>query len=190
MWAATPEIAPAAPMIAPAAPVTAPAAPVTAPVTPVTAPAAAVTTLEASTAAPAGPVPLVSDSPSNDLSGLEVHSIEESSEAPPMSGTPVYYRHSMFGHNQPHRRFRWRVMRWAASIFVVFAIVFLALLGEALFINYFPTLDEQDLPLMAPAPLHVPAPILPVPIPADVTLPPPMPGERPVDADAATPAPQ
>jgi general secretion pathway protein A len=180
MWAATPEIAPIAPMIAPAAPVTAP-------VTPVTAPAAAVTALGASTATPAGPVPLVSDSPSNDLSGLEVHSIEESSEAPPMFGTPVYYRHSMFGHNQPHRRFHWRVMRWAAPIFVVFAIVFLALLGEALFINYFPTLAEQDLPLMAPASLHVPAPILPVPIPADVTLPPPMPGEGPVDADAATP---
>lgn len=192
-----PDVAPPVPPIAPPAPgssTTAPvmwtATPVMAPAAPVTAPPAAVAALDASSAAPAGPVPLVSDSPSNDLSGLEVHSIEESSEAPPMFGAPVYYRHSMFGHNRPRRRFRWRVMRWAAAIFVVFAIVFLALLGEALFINSFPTLDEQDLPLMAPAPLRLPAPILPVPIPADVTLPPPMPDERPVGADAAPPAPQ
>ena len=67
-------------------------------------------------------------------------------------------------------------MRWAAAATVVFAIVFFALLGEAVFINYFPTLAEQDFRLpAAPAPLRVPAPIAPVPIPADVTRPPPLP---------------
>ena len=174
------------------APATAPAASVTAPVTPVMTPAASVTARDVSSAAPAGPVPLVNDSPSNDLSGLEVHSIEESPEAPPMFSTPVYYRHSIFGgHNRPRRRWRWRVMRWIAAITVVFAIIFFALLGEALFINYFPTIDEQDLPLTAaPAPMRLPVPILPVPIPADVTLPPPVPDERPAGTESATPAPQ
>ena len=98
-----------------------------------------------------------------------------------MFSTPVYYRHSIFGgHNRPRRRWRWRLLRWAAAITVVFAIVFFALLGEALFINYFPTLDEQDLPRpSAPAPLRMPAANAPVPIPQDVTLPPPLPDARP-----------
>ena len=65
-------------------------------------------------------------------------------------------------------------MRWAAAISVVLAIVFFALLGEAVFINYFPTLAEQDLTLpAAPPPPRLPATNTPVPIPADVTQPPP-----------------
>jgi hypothetical protein len=58
--------------------------------------------------------------------------------------------------------------------------VFFALLGEALFITYFPTLDVQDLPrTSAAAPLRIPAANVPVPIPPDVTLPPPLPGAPP-----------
>ena len=104
MWAPTPVTAPATALTATGTPVTAPAAP---------------------SSAPAAQTPLVSDGVSKDLSGLEVHSIEESSEAPRMFGTPVYYRPSIFGQNRPRRRWRWRVMRWAAAIFVVLAIVFI-----------------------------------------------------------------
>jgi general secretion pathway protein A len=194
----TPGIAPPQPSSVPPAPVSSTTAsvmwttPVITPAMPVTAPPAAVTATDLSSAPPAGPVPLVSDTPSNDLSGLEVHSIDESPEAPHMFSTPVYYRHSIFGgHNRPRKRWRWRVMRWIAAITVVIGIVFFALLGEALFINYFPTIDEQDLPLTAaPAPPRLPAAILPVPIPADVTLPPPVPDQRPSGAEAVTPPPQ
>ena len=160
-------------------PVTAPATALTASGTPVTAPAAP-------SSAPAAQTPLLKDGVSKDLSGLEVHSIEESTEAPRMFGTPVYYRPSIFGENRPRRRWRWRVMRWAAAIFVVLAIVFIALLGEAVFINYFPPLAEQDLTLpAAPPPPRLPATNTPVLVPADVTQPPPVPGELAVDADSA-----
>ena len=129
---------------------------------------------------------------SNDLAGLEVHSIDESPEAPPMVGEPepVYHRHLIFGgYNRPRRRLR-RLIRWAAAITVVVAIVFFALLGQALFINYFPTIDDQQLPLTAaPAPLRLPALIAPVPVPADVTLPPPA-AARPTDGGAVTLQPQ
>jgi general secretion pathway protein A len=177
MWAA----APAAPPVPPVAASVAPAPP---PPVPVAVSADANTTL-------AGPVPLVSGAPSNDLTGLEVHSIEESPEAPPMFGTPVYYRHSIFSaHHRPRRRWRWRVLRWAAAITVVFLIVFFALLGEALFIHYFPTIDEQSLPAVAaPASLRLPPAIRPVPIPLDVMLPPPLSAEPVAGADAA-PSPQ
>ena len=127
-----------------------------------------------------------------DLAGLEVHSIHDSPEAPPMVGEPEppHHRHLLFGgYNRPRRRFR-RLMRWAAAIAVVAAVVFFALLGQALFINYFPTIDEQQLPLAAtPAPLRLPAAIAPVPVPADVTLPPPA-RARPVDGAAVTAQPQ
>jgi type II secretory pathway predicted ATPase ExeA len=171
MWAATQVTAPATEVTATGAP-TSPAASVTAPTAPVVVPGA--------------PLPLVSETVSKDLSGLEVHSIEESTEAPPMFGAPpVYYRRSMFS-NRPRKRWRWRVMRWAAAIFVVFMIVFFALLGEAVFINYFPPLAEQDLRLPdAPPPPRLPATNRSIPVPADVTQPPPVPGERPVDANAA-----
>ena len=130
------------------------------------------------------------DTVSKDLAGLEVHSIDESPEAPPMVGEPepVYHRHLLFGgYNRPRRRLR-RLMRWAAAITVVVAIAFFALLGQALFINYFPTIDEQQLPLTpAPAPLRLPSAIAPVPVPADVTLPPPA---APAGADGAAVTPQ
>jgi general secretion pathway protein A len=141
--------------------------------------------------APASPARV--DTVSNDLAGLEVHSIDESPEAPPMVGepepAPVLHRHPIFGgYNRPRRRWR-RLIRWAAAIIVVVAIVFFALLGQALFINYFPTSDDQPLPLTAaPAPLRLPALIAPVPVPLDVTLPPPA-AARPVDG-AITPQPQ
>ena len=64
-------------------------------------------------------------------------------------------------------------MRWAAAAAVMVGIVFFALLGEAVFINYFPPLEEYDLRLPdAPAP-RMPQTNTPVPIPADVTQPPP-----------------
>jgi type II secretory pathway predicted ATPase ExeA len=184
MWSAAPATTPAAPPAVPAAPPIAPGIAVTPPAASVTLPAAAI--------APRGPVPLVNEAVSNDLSGLEVHGLDEAHEAAPMFSTPVYHGHSIFGtHNRPRRRWRWRVLRWAAAISVMFAIVFFGLLGEALFINYFPTMDEQILPVTAtPAPPRLPATIVPVPIPADVTLPPPLPTDRPVPADAVTPAPQ
>jgi hypothetical protein len=153
-----------------------------------TAMGAPVTATPAPSNAPAAETALVNDGVSNDLSGLEVHSIEESPEAARTFVTPVYYRPSMFS-NRPRKRWRWRVMRWAATILVVFAIVFFALLGEAVYINYFPTLAEQHLMLpTAPAPPRMPAPNEPVPIPADVTQPPPKPNELPVDADSPVPA--
>ena len=179
----------AAPKTVPPAPITAPPAPITAAPAPITATRAPSAVAPAASVAPAAQSPLASDSVSNDLSGLEVHSIEDSPEAPPMFGTPVYYRHSMFGQNRPRRRWRWRLMRWAAAIAVVFAIVFFALLGEAVFINYFPTLAEQDLqvPAAPPSP-RVPATNTPVPIPADVTQPPVISDELPAEPDAAPPA--
>jgi general secretion pathway protein A len=182
--AAQPSVAPPLPSSTATAPVMWSAAPVTPP--PVSVTASPAVSAPVAPVAPGSPVPLISEAPSNDLSGLEVHSIEESHEAAPMFSAPVYYRHSIFGsHNRPRRRWRWRLLRWAAAITVVFAIVFLALLGEALYINYFPTLDEQDLPrTSAPAPLRMPAANVPVPIPPDVTLPPPLPDARP-EANAA-----
>jgi general secretion pathway protein A len=183
MWAAAPATPPVPPAAASVAPIAASVAPAPPLPVPVAVSADANTTL-------AGPVPLVSGAPSNDLTGLEVHSIEQSPEAPPMFSSPVYYRHSIFARDRPRRRWRWRLLRWAASIFVVLAIVFFALLGEALFIHYFPTIDEQGLPAVAaPASLRVPAPIVPVPIPADVTLPPPTSGAPAAGVDAP-PSPQ
>jgi hypothetical protein len=135
----------------------------------------------------AASTPLVSDAISVDLSGLEVHDIEESPEAPPMLSTPVYYRHSMFSQNRPRRRWRWRLMRWAAAVAVIFAIVFFALLGEAVFIHTFPTLDEVDLRLpAAPASPRVSATSTPVPIPADVTQAPPI-SDQPAEELAVEP---
>jgi hypothetical protein len=55
------------------------------------------------------------------------------------------------------------------------AIVFVALLGEAVFIHYFPSLADQHLRLPAPVPLRVPATQEAVPIPWDVTQSPPLP---------------
>jgi hypothetical protein len=131
---------------------------------------------------PALPPPLVTPTPvtragvATDLSGLEVHDIEESSDAPQVLNPPVFTKHSIFGQKRPRRRWRWRVLRWAGAAAGVIAIMFLALLAEAVFIHHFPSLAEQDLRLPSePSPLRVPAMIAPVPIPADVTLLPPRP---------------
>jgi hypothetical protein len=122
------------------------------------------------------PVPLVHASASTDLSGLEVHDIEGSAHAPPAPSRPVFTKQSIFSQKRPRRRLRWRVLRWAGAVAGVLAIMFVALLAEALFINYFPPLAEQDLRLpVEPSPPRVPAMIAPVPIPADVTLLPPLP---------------
>ena len=108
-------------------------------------------------------------SASTDLSGLEVHDIEGSAHAPPALS-------SIVSQKRPRRRLRWRMLRWAGAVAGVLAIMFVALLAEALFINYFPPLAEQDLRLpVEPSPPLVPAMIAPVPIPADVTLQPPVP---------------
>ena len=65
------------------------------------------------------------------------------------STAPVYTKHSIFGPKRPRLRWRWRVLRWAATATAVLAIVFVALLGEAVFIHYFPSLADQDLRLPA-----------------------------------------
>jgi hypothetical protein len=109
-----------------------------------------------------------------------------------MASTPVYHRHSMFSQNRPRRRWRWRLMRGAAAVAVISAIVFFGLLGEAVFIHTFPTLDEVDLQLpAAPASPRASATSTPVPIPADVTQAPPISGqpagELAVEPDAVLP---
>ena len=123
-------------------------------------------------AAPVAPPPPTIGAASNDLSGLEVHDIEAPSAAAHAFNMPAYHLSSVFGNRRPsRRRWRTRVVRWAASAAVVFSIVFFALFGEAVFIYYFPTVDDVYLRLPeAPAHPAVPAPNKPVPIPADDTL--------------------
>ena len=135
---------------------------------------------------PAAPVPVseLSDSAAADLSGLELDDIEESHAAPRNFGGPMYSRGSIFGHHRPRRRWRWRVLRWAASAAVMFGIVFFALLGEAIFIHYFPTLAEYDLRLPDAPSARIPLVNRPVPIPADVTQPPSMPAQTDVQHEA------
>jgi type II secretory pathway predicted ATPase ExeA len=150
---------------------TAEPAPPVRPVTQSVAPAAP-PVVTPSPAAPAAQAPQAGESVSADLSGLEVHDIEESPVAasqPQPLGAPLYHQGSIFAERRQRRRWRWRVMRWAASAAVMFAIVFFALLGEAVYIYYFPTLAESDLWLpAAPAPPRLARPNTPVPIPADV----------------------
>ncbi len=153
----------------------APAAPVT-PEPRAAAPAGPPVVSVPSPPAPAAPQPLISESPSADLSGLEVHDIEApppaASQSQPFSAS-MYTQGSIFKEHRERRRWRWRVMRWAASAAVMFAIVFFALLGEAVYIYYFPTLAEYNLWLPAPpASPRLPSPNSPIPIPADL-LPPP-----------------
>ncbi|MGH6619592.1 MAG: hypothetical protein ACREF6_08605, partial [Alphaproteobacteria bacterium] len=54
-------------------------------------------------------------------------------------------------------------------------IVFVALLGEAVFIHYFPSVADQDLRLPPPVAPRVPVVNVAVPIPWDVTQRPPQP---------------
>jgi hypothetical protein len=122
----------------------------------------------------AGPAPLLRDSAPTDLSGLEVHDIGESVHAPATITTPVY-KTSIFGKKRPRSRLRWRLLRWAATAVGVACIVFVALLGEAVFIHYFPSVADQDLRLPAPAPLRIPATAGTISIPSDVTQRPPLP---------------
>ena len=172
----------AAPLTVASPPVVAPAPPVTpapAPVEPAAAPAAV--------APPAVAPALVSqpvESAAADLSGLEVHDIEESHAAPRQFSGPMYSGGSIFGHRRPRRRWRWRAIRWAASAAVIFGTVFFALLGEAIFINYFPTLDQYDLRLPDVPRARIPLVNHPVPIPSDVTLPPPAPAQTDVQREA------
>ena len=119
------------------------------------------------------PPPLVRDSASPDLSGLEVHDIDESVHTPATFSPPVY-KQSIFGNKRPRTRLRWRLLRWAGSATAVAAIVFVVLLGEALFIHYFPALADQDLRLPAPVPPRVPTTQAAVPIPWDITHRPPL----------------
>jgi general secretion pathway protein A len=120
------------------------------------------------------PAPLVRDTAPTDLSGLEVHDIDETVHTPATFSPPVY-KPSFFGKKRPRRRLRWRLLRGAVAATAVAAIVFVVLLGEAVFIHYFPALADQDLRLPAPAPLRVPATQAAVPIPWDVTQRPPLP---------------
>jgi hypothetical protein len=151
-----------APMRSPAAPIAAKPVP-TLPAAPSTPPVALST-------------PLVTDAVPTDLSGLEVHDIGESVHDSVAFSPPADTKHSLFGTKGPRLRWRWRVLRWAVNAGAVLAIVFIALLGEAVFIHYFPSLADQDLRLPStPAPLRVPATIASVPIPPDITQRPPLP---------------
>jgi hypothetical protein len=124
------------------------------------------------TAAAAPPPAAAPVESGRDLAGLEVQDIEESSTAPPRFSTPVYYQSSVFGYQRQRRRWRTRLVRWAAAASVMFGIVFFALFGEAVFIYYFPTVDEIYLRLpAAPAPPRVPTPNRPVSIPPDLLQP-------------------
>jgi AAA domain len=147
------------------------------------APSAPVATVALAPPAPAaaGPVPQLLDAVSTDLSGLEVHEFDGSAEPTKLS-IPAYSQRSMFGRpGPPRRRWRGRLLRWAAAAVVVFGIVFFALLGEAVFINYFPPLAELDLRLPgAPAAPRVAPTNTRIATPADVTLPPPPSEEPPV----------
>ena len=183
---AVPSVVAPAPVVTPARP---PVEPVVEPVvTPVAAPVAApvIAPVVAAPPLPAPPAPVSqpSESAAVDLSGLEVHDIEESHAPPRNFGGPMYSRGSIFGHHRPRRRWRWRVIRWAASAAVVFGIVFFALLGEAIFIHYFPTLDEYDLQLPEAPPARVPLLNRPVLIPTDVIQPPHAPAQTDVQREA------
>lgn len=172
-----------------AAPLTIASLPVVAPA-PVVTPAGPPVERAAVAAAPSPVAPAPASRPSEsaaaDLSGLELDDIEESYAAPRNFGGPVYSRGSIFGHHRPRRRWRWRVVRWAASAAVIFGIVFFALLGEAIFIHYFPTLAEYDLRLPDAPSTRMPLVNRPVPIPADVTQPPPAPAQTGVQREAPT----
>jgi type II secretory pathway predicted ATPase ExeA len=146
--------------------------------------APAVVTAPRSVAAPASlatPPPLIRDTAPADLSGLEVHDIEETSTAPTMLSTPMSSHQSIFGQRRPRTRWRWRVLRWAAAAVVLLGIVFIALLGEAVFVNYFPAIADQDITLPAAPPAWRHASNTPVPIPADVTAAPPIPLEPAIE---------
>lgn len=134
--------------------------------------------------APIAPVAPVAPAVNTDLSGLEVQDIEESVEAPPMFGTPAYSRQSIFGQNRPRRRWRSRVLRWVVALALAFGIVFFALLGEAVFLHYF-AVSPEELPRPAASTrLRIAPANTPVPIPADVTQPPPPSDERVLEPDA------
>jgi type II secretory pathway predicted ATPase ExeA len=131
------------------------------------------------------PPPLTRDSAPTDLSGLEVHDIDETVHAPASFSPPVY-KNSIFGKKRPRRR--WRFLRWAAGATGVAAIVFVALLGEAVFIHHFPSLADQNLRLPEPVPPRVPPAQAAVPIPWDVTQRPPLPDALHLVPDAPAPA--
>ena len=186
-------VAPAPPVAAPVpAPTPSPAparAPATDRVRPPVEPAPASVAHVAPTPPPAqghsAPVTQPTESALVDLSGLEVHDIDESFAPPGDFGGAMYSRKSIFGNHRPRRRWRWRVIRWAASAAVIVGIVFFALLGDAIFIHYFPTIAEFDLQLPNAPAARVPVVNQPVPIPGDVTQPPPAPA--PPDLQRAAP---
>jgi len=159
-----PQVETPAPALAPATAAQAPAVTPAALAEEPSAPVARVTT----PAAPVAPPPAANGSVTADLSGLEVHDIEESSGATHGFNVPAYHLSSIFPH-RPRRRWRTTVVRWAAAAAVMFAIMFFALFGEAVFIYYFPTVDDVYLRLPdTPASLRVPAPNSPVPVPVDI----------------------
>lgn len=148
--------------------------PQAAPVEPLVVPPEQATTAAVETAQ-TRPPQQAAESVSNDLSGLEVHDIEKSPAA----------RHTFSAidiadsaaERWPHRKrrsLRGRLMRWAGAAAVMVGIVFFALLGEAVFIHYFPQIAEYDLRLPdAPAAQsHTARNSTPIPAPADVTEPP------------------
>ena len=112
---------------------------------------------------------------SNDLSGLEVHDIEKSPSAQHTFGA-IEAADSVADRwpRRTRRRWRSRVARWAGAAALIAGIVFVALLGQAVFIHYFPPLEAYDLRLPnAPAAPPRQPHGTPIPAPADVTLPPP-----------------
>ena len=173
----------AAPTIMPIAPSV--ATPVPTPPAAVPAPPVAVPTPLVAVPARLVPVPLVRDTAPTDLSGLEVHDIDETVHTPATFSPPVY-KQSIFGNKRPRRRLRWRLLRWAATATALAAIVFVVLLGEAVFIHHFPALADHDLRLPAPVSPRVAATQAAVPIPWDVTQHPPL-ADAPRQAPGAPP---
>jgi hypothetical protein len=125
-----------------------------------------------------------------DLSGLEVHVLEET-PAPSLSilATPRDRRRPVMWQTSP-RRWRRRAIRGAGIVGLIAAILFFALLGQAVFLNYFPAAAQVELRLPArPRGPALPNVAVPVDLPADVTLPPAsMPLDSPTGPFAMPPA--
>lgn len=173
----------ASPTVAEPAPIVTPAP---RPAEPVVVPVAVSDAVAAPPAPPSAPAPVSQppESAAPDLSGLELDDIEESHAEPRTFGGSAYSGASIFGHHRPRRRWRWRVIRWAASAAVIAGIIFFALLGEAIFIHYFPAIGEYDFQLPDAPRARIPLPNRPVATPADVTQPPPAPAQTDVQPEA------
>jgi len=137
-----------------------------------------------------------------DLADLEVTDLAEGPDtfhlpvtgealsAPSFHSPPPLRRGSGLGESFSARRWRSRVARVALFAAIAAAVVFLVLLGDAVYVTEFPDRDQQTLPIPAARPsLRLAAPAIPVPIPDDVTVPPAVAPARSVDSLVDEPPP-